>query len=133
MKQMEQGNAICISDCRSIQDTENDIKIWELICLNHIQKIQKIVPGCENSDVNPNYYDMIRIMISSSVITDGDRVNLSEKFMAGVVMFSKKRVALTIIAEIVEADLVASFGTTLNLELFNRLRRLAKERLDQLS
>lgn len=45
MKQMEQGNAICISDCRSIQDTENDIKIWELICLNHIQKI---VPGCEN-------------------------------------------------------------------------------------
>lgn len=130
MKQMEQGNAICISDCRSIQDTENDIKIWELICLNHIQKI---VPGCENSDVNPNYYDMIRIMISSSVITDGDRVNLSEKFMAGVVMFSKKRVALTIIAELVEEDLVASFGTTLNLELFNRLRRLAKERLDQLS
>lgn len=84
---MELGNAICISDCRSIQDTENDIKIGELICLNHIQKI---VPGCENSDVNPNYYDMIRIMISSSVITDGDWVNLPEKFMAGVVMFSKK-------------------------------------------
>lgn len=76
---------------------------------------------------------MIRIMISSSVITDGDWVNLSEKFKAGVVMFSKKRVALTIIAELVEEDLVASFGTTLNLELFNRLRGLAKERLDQLS
>ena len=76
---------------------------------------------------------MIRIMISSSVITDGDWVYLSEKFMAGVVMFSKKRVALTIIAELVEEDLVASCGTTLNLELFNRLRRLAKERLDQLS
>lgn len=48
-------------------------------------------------------------------------------------MFSKKRVALTIIAELVEEDLVASCGTTLNLELFNRLRSLAKERLDQLS
>ena len=76
---------------------------------------------------------MIRIMISSSVITNGDWVNLPEKFMASVVMFSKKRVALTIIAELVEEDLVASFGTTLNLELFNRLHRLAKERLDQLS
>ena len=130
MKQMEQGNAICISDCRSIQDTENDIKIWKLICLNHIQKI---VPECENSDVYSDYYDMIRIMISSCVMTDGDWVNLPEKFVAEIVMFSRNRVALTIIAELVEEDLDTSLGTTLNLELFNRLRRLAKERLDQLS
>lgn len=131
VKQMEQGNAISISDCRSLQDTENDIRIWKLICLNHIQKI---VPECEDSDeVYTNYYDMIRMMISSCVMSAGDWVNLPEEFMADVIMFSKNRVALTIIAELEEDDLFEELGTTLNLELFNRLRKLAKERINQLS
>lgn len=134
VKQMEQGNAVSISDCRGLQDTDNDIHIWKLICLNHIQKI---VPGCDSDEVYTDYYDMIRIMIASCVMTDGDWVNLPEEFMADVIRFSKNRVALTTIAELEEEDLYLDgslgLGTALNLELFNRLRRLAIERLDQLS
>ncbi len=129
VKQMEQGNTICISDCRSLQDTEDDIKIWKLICLNHIQKN---TPEFKDDYEYTNYWDMVRIMISSSVMENGSWVTLSGDFIADVIMFSNNQTALTIISDMKDEDVMHDYGTSINLELFNRLRRLAKERLSQL-
>lgn len=59
-------------------------------------RIMAKVPECENSDVYSDYHDMMRMIIFSCVMIDGDWVNLPEKFVAEIVVFSRNRVALTI-------------------------------------
>lgn len=129
LKELEKGLSLSIEDCRSLQDTEDDVRIWELICINHIQKD---VPETliDTNDKYNDYWDMIRLTISACVLKDNDWVRLSEDFLTSVITLSNNKDALTLISELNINDFDS--GGDIDKALFYKLKGFTNERLSLL-
>lgn len=132
-KRMLAGEQIDFSQCNSLLDTVNDVKLWEVIVKNHLSQPNK--PSIDlinnySSERAIEFMEMIYRIVSSCVATNSDWCQLSPEFLKNIVVFSKNIDALYCIADMQESDLIES---EYDEDLFNELKQRAYNRYNFLT
>ena len=132
-KRLLVGEQIDFSQCNSLLDTVNDVKLWEVIVKNHLSQPNK--PSIDlinnySSERAIEFMEMIYRIVSSCVATNSDWCQLSPEFLKNIIVFSKNIDALYCIADMQESDLIES---EYDEDLFNELKQRAYNRYDFLT
>ena len=127
------GEQIDFSQCNSLLDTVNDVKLWEVIVKNHLSQPNK--PSIDlinnySSERAIEFMEMIYRIVSSCVATNSDWCQLSPEFLKNIIVFSKNIDALYCIADMQESDLMESEYDEC---LFNELKQRAYNRYNFLT
>ena len=127
------GEQIDFSQCNSLLDTVNDVKLWEVIVKNHLSQPNK--PSIDlinnySSERAIEFMEMIYRIVSSCVATNSDWCQLSPEFLKNIIVFSKNIDALYCIADMLESDLMESEYDEC---LFNELKQRAYNRYNFLT
>lgn len=132
-KRLLVGEQIDFSQCNSLLDTVNDVKLWEVIVKNHLSQPNK--PSIDlinnySSERAIEFMEMIYRIVSSCVATNSDWCQLSPEFLKNIIVFSKNIDALYCIADMQESDLMESEYDEC---LFNELKQRAYNRYNFLT